>query len=172
MPSRVSQEPDAAFYGLAGEIVRRIEPHSEADPFALLIQILAAFGNCAGRAAHFKVEGDCHYTNINAVLVGKTSKGRKGTSWSQTKRLFDHVDENWSANRIQHGLSTGEGLIWAVRDAGSQHESVDDKRLLIVESEFGKVLKVTTSPRKEAHSFLRQVFFVSRLASSTNVLKV
>ena len=80
MPSRLSQAPDAAFYGLAGEIVRLIEPHSEADPVALLIQILAAFGNCAGRSAHFRVEGDRHYTNINAVLVGQASKGRKGTS--------------------------------------------------------------------------------------------
>ena len=76
--------------------------------------------------------------------MGQTSKGRKGTSWSQTKRLFDQADENWSANSIQHGLSTGEGLIWAVRDAGIEHNAVDDKRLLIVESEFGKVLKVAT----------------------------
>lgn len=157
MPSRLSQAPDAAFYGLAGEIVRRIEPHSEADPFGLLIQILVAFGNCAGRAAHFKVEGDCHYTNINVVLVGKTSKGRKGTSWSQTKRLFDHVDEDWSANRIQHGLSTGEGLIWAVRDAG-EHSSVDDKRLLIVESEFGKVLKQTTRQGNTLSPVVRQAW--------------
>ena len=155
---RLSKAPDAAFYGLAGEIVRLIEPHSEADPFALLIQILAAFGNCAGRAAHFKVEGDCHYTNINAVLVGQTSKGRKGTSWSQTKRLFDHVDENWSANRIQHGLSTGEGLIWAVRDAGIEHDAVDDKRLLIVESEFGKVLKVTTRQGNTLSPVVRQAW--------------
>lgn len=135
-----------------------IEPHSEADPVALLLQILVAFGNCAGRAAHFTVEGDCHYTNINAVLVGQTSKGRKGTSWSQTKRLFDQADENWSANRIQHGLSTGEGLIWAVRDGGIEHSAVDDKRLLIVESEFGKVLKVCTRQGNTLSPVVRQAW--------------
>src|SRR6185369_15445845 len=30
---------DAAFHGLAGEVVRTIEPHSEADPVALLLQL-------------------------------------------------------------------------------------------------------------------------------------
>jgi hypothetical protein len=36
---------DAAYYGLAGEIVRTIDPHSEADPVALLVQGLVFFGN-------------------------------------------------------------------------------------------------------------------------------
>jgi hypothetical protein len=54
----------AAFYGLTGQIVRLIEPHSEADPMALLIQFLVAFGNCVGRSAHFKVEADYHYSNL------------------------------------------------------------------------------------------------------------
>src|SRR6185312_11937162 len=34
-----------AFHGVAGELVQLIEPHSEADPAALLIQFLAGFGN-------------------------------------------------------------------------------------------------------------------------------
>lgn len=34
-----------AFHGVAGELVRIIEPHSEADPAALLIQCLVAAGN-------------------------------------------------------------------------------------------------------------------------------
>ncbi|MBI3410706.1 MAG: bifunctional DNA primase/polymerase, partial [Planctomycetes bacterium] len=34
-----------AFHGVAGEVIRAIEPHSEADPAALLIQFLVGFGN-------------------------------------------------------------------------------------------------------------------------------
>ena len=153
-----SQATSAAFYGLAGEIVRLIEPHSEADPYALLLQTLVAFGNCAGRSAHFKVEGDCHYANINTVIVGQTSKGRKGTSWSQAKRPFKSVDEDWTANRIQDGLSTGEGLIWAIRDARVEGDAVDDKRLLIVESEFAKVLKVATRQGNTLSPIIRQAW--------------
>src|SRR5437660_378269 len=39
----------AALTGLAGEIVRTIEPHTEADPVAILLQFLVAFGNVVGR---------------------------------------------------------------------------------------------------------------------------
>ena len=37
-----------AFYGLAGEVVRTIEPHSEADPFGLLLSFLTLFGAAVG----------------------------------------------------------------------------------------------------------------------------
>ena len=52
---------EAAYYGLAGDIVRRIEPHTEADPVALLIQLLAAFGNVIGRNAYMLADGARHY---------------------------------------------------------------------------------------------------------------
>jgi hypothetical protein len=77
--------PDpAAFYGLAGDMTRAIEPHTEADPVALLIQALAIFGNIIGRSAHFVAEASCHYSNLFVVLVGRTAKGRKGSSLEQT----------------------------------------------------------------------------------------
>jgi hypothetical protein len=43
---------EAAYYGLAGEIVRRIASRTEADPVALLVQFLVAFGNVINRMAH------------------------------------------------------------------------------------------------------------------------
>ena len=45
-----------ALHGLAGEFVRLVEPHTEADPIALLIQLLVAFGVAAGRHAHLRIE--------------------------------------------------------------------------------------------------------------------
>jgi hypothetical protein len=52
---------DGAYYGLAGEIVRSIEPHSEADPVAILLQFLAAFGNAVGI---------CPITKLRATSTG------------------------------------------------------------------------------------------------------
>ncbi len=136
------------FYGLAGDIVRVIEPHSEADPVALLVQILAAFGNAIGRSAHFMAEADQHFGNLFVVMVGISSKGRKGTSWGHVRRLFALADPQWEGFCIQSGLSSGEGLIWHVRDAIEklvknkttgelEPEVVDpgvtDKRLLVME---------------------------------------
>jgi hypothetical protein len=150
---------EEAFYGLAGRVVRTIEPASEADAAALLIQTLIAFGNVIGRGAHFTVEADRHYANESAVLVGRTAKARKGTSWGRIDRLYLGVEEQWAAERVQSGASSGEGIIWAVRDPITKQEKIkargepvryesveadpgiEDKRLLIYEPEYANVLK-------------------------------
>jgi hypothetical protein len=43
------QMADAAFGGLVGDIVRQIEPHTESDPVALLLNFLTMFGNIIGK---------------------------------------------------------------------------------------------------------------------------
>lgn len=167
---------EEAFHGLAGEIVRVIEPHSEADPVALLIQLLVAFGSAAGRGAHFRVEADLHHANLFAVLIGKTSKGRKGTSLGQVRGLLQQVDVEWNGNCVKSGLSSGEGLIFAVRDAvyrparaskkGTINNNdgniaiadagVEDKRLLVVEPEFAQCLKVMSREGNILSTVIRQ----------------
>jgi hypothetical protein len=144
---------DAAFYGLAGEVVRIIDPHTEADRVAILIQLLTYFGNIVGRNPHYRVEGDYHRSNIYAVLVGDTSKGRKGTSAGRVRSIVRHADERWVDERIKNGLSSGEGLINEVRDERQIFNStkqvtevvdlgVADKRLLVAEAEFANALTV------------------------------
>ena len=67
---------DAAYHGVLGDIVRVIGPETEADPAALLVQMLVMFGNVNGRTAHFRVGADVHYLNLFAGIVGETAKGR------------------------------------------------------------------------------------------------
>jgi hypothetical protein len=170
---------EEAFYGLAGKIVRTIEPSTEADPAALLVQMLVAFGNAAGRSAHFRVEADYHYTNEFVVLVGRTSKARKGTSWGRISRLMELAEEQWHNDRVASGVSSGEGVIWVVRNPiikrekttegkGDDKETkyveveadpgVSDKRLLIYEPEFANVLKQTERQGNTASVVLRQAW--------------
>ena len=108
--------PQEAYYGLAGEIVSTIEPHTKADPVAILVQLLIAFGSAIGRGPYYQAEGDIHATNEFALLVGKTSKGRKGISWGRVRQIHGLIDDTWVRERVTSGLSSGEGLIWAVRD--------------------------------------------------------
>ena len=93
-PIPVAQE---AYYGLAGDVVRTISPHSEADDVALLVNFLVAFGNVIGPGPHFIAGADKHFTNLFAVLVGETSKGRKGMSWNRIRELFSRIDGQWAA---------------------------------------------------------------------------
>jgi hypothetical protein len=171
-PDPLAQE---AFFGLAGRIVHTIGPSTEADPAALLVQALIMFGNVIGRSSHFRVEGDCHYGNENSVLVGRTSKARKGTSFGRIARLFEEVDSQWFNERVASGISSGEGLIWAVRDpimkrervkggGGVRYQEVEadpgiaDKRLLTYEPEFCTVLKQTERTGNTASAILRQAW--------------
>lgn len=140
-----------AYHGLAGELVRAIEPHSEADPAAILVQFLVCVGNAIGRGLHYRIEADRHHPNLFVVLVGETALARKGTSLGWAKRATLAADRTWD-RCITSGLASGEGLIHAVRDTrfgthrkGQQvveDEGVVDKRLFVVEEEFASVLKV------------------------------
>jgi hypothetical protein len=132
--------PDA-YHGLAGDVVRAIEPHSEADPLALLVQTHTVFGSLAGRGAHVLVEADEHPCRLFVALVGDSSRGRKGVSFAHVRRLFAAVDESFSEG-IESGLSSGEGLIDRVRDPDDEDAAPPDKRLLIVETELASTLKV------------------------------
>ncbi len=149
---------EAAHYGLAGEIVRTIEPHSEADPVALLVQLLVAFGNVIGHTPHFTVEATRHPLNLFVVLTGATSKGRKGSSWGHVQRMCTGVDREWGSQRLQSGLSSGEGLIWAVRDPSTNGSGVDDKRLLVLEPEFASTLHVMRREGNTLSPTIRQAW--------------
>ena len=166
----------AALHGPVGQLVRTLEPHTEADPAGLLLTALGVLGNCIGRAASFAVEGDTHHVNLFAVLVGDSSRGRKGTSLGRILSLFDAIDPGWKDQRLATGLSSGEGLIWAVHDpievvepirekgaiTGYQtvvkDPGVKDKRLLVNESEFAQALRVLRREGNTLSPIIRQAW--------------
>ncbi len=140
-----------AHHGLAGEVVRAIEPHSEADPVAILVNLLSAYGSMIGRGSWLEIGRSKHHAKINAVLMGESSKARKGMSWDSVKDMLKAVDREHMDSRVASGLSSGEGLIEAVRDAKYGEDKngdaivedpgIKDKRLLVMEGEFANVLK-------------------------------
>jgi hypothetical protein len=123
-PQWPTQLQPEAFHGVAGELVETIDPHTEADPAALLVQFLIAFGNVIGRSPYFTAGADHHYPNQFAVLVGPSSKGRKGSSWSAIQHVVGMADSEWLNRCVQTGLSSGEGLIWAARDEITAKEAI------------------------------------------------
>jgi hypothetical protein len=166
-----------AYQGLPGQIVRAIEPHTEADPVAVLISLLSAFGNACGRGALFRIGADRHHLKINAALVGETSKGRKGMSWGFVRDLMHAVDPYWADERVENGLSSGEGLIYQVRDKRMgvskvgdtivEDPGVDDKRLFVLEGEFAGVLKVATRDGNTLSAIIRTAWDACKLSTLT-----
>ena len=133
---------EAVFHGPAGEFVLRTEPHTESHPMALLSQFLVAFGTATGAGAYYAVEASRHHSNEFIVLVGPSSKGRKGSSWDHVEALMRDVDEPFVERCVASGMSSGEGLIAEVADDDGDDGPAGEKRKLIVESEFAQVMKV------------------------------
>ncbi len=143
-PAGWPQAPGPEVYtGLIGDIVAALAPHTEADPVAILAQSLVAAGAVIGRGAHFAVEATRHHPNEYVLLVGESAKARKGSSWDHVARLLNTTDPGF-ATRTSTGLSSGEGLVWALRDPAGADPGAPDPRLLVVEAEFATVLKMTS----------------------------
>ena len=131
---------DAAYQGMAGALAAAIAPHTEADPVAVLAQLLCAAGALCGRGAYAVVEATRHHGNEFVVLVGDSAKARKGSSWDHVVRLMDRASPGFSL-RCATGLSSGEGLVWALRDPDGTDQGSSEPPLLVVEPEFASVLK-------------------------------
>lgn len=163
----------AAYHGPIGDLVRLVEPHSEADPAALLLQALVMMGNIAGPRVHLTVSGARHSLALYATLVGLTSKGRKGTSYNSIALPLKAVDPALSdPDRVTSGLSSGEGLIWSVRDAICKGDEiiepgVIDKRKLVVEGEFASVLKQFAREGNTLSPVVRQAWDSGTLGTLT-----
>ncbi|OKH76594.1 hypothetical protein EB72_27730 [Mycobacterium sp. SWH-M1] len=155
-----------AFLGVAGQIVELVTPYTEADPAAVLVQLLTTFG-AAVDGPHVMVSSQEHRAVLHALLIGRTSGGAKGTSLAIVnairKRALPEFDDNVAA-----GLSTGEGLIELVRDAtGPDDLGVLDKRLLVIESEYRTVLSRGRRTASSLGPILRQAWDLDDLRTLT-----
>ena len=158
---------EKALYGLAGDFVGTVYPHTEASRAALLVQLLVGFGNVVGRNPYYVADGAKHHTNLYAVIVGKTSAA-KGSALGHVKNQFKAIDEEWAKTRIQSGLSSGEGLITAVDDA----RGMGDKRLLVVESEFASVLHMHRREGNILSAVMRNLWDSGNAATLTKISPV
>ncbi|HEX6779505.1 MAG TPA: hypothetical protein VF099_14940, partial [Ktedonobacterales bacterium] len=186
--ARAWPEPprDTVYHGLAGEIVNTILPHTEADPLAMLVQLLTAFGASIGPGPHFKVGPTRHQPRLFSVIVGKSAKARKGDSWQGVREV---LELSGVAPRIQTSLSSGEGLIWMVRDpiistkfvpgkAGQQghyEQVVEDKgepekRVLVVSGEMAQIFKVLRREGNTLSAILRDAWDQGNLSIATRAM--
>jgi Protein of unknown function (DUF3987) len=146
--------PEAALYGLAGEVVRTIQPETEADPAALLLTFLTMYGAAVGRGPHAMADGAEHPARLFTVIVGKSAKARKGTSEKQIRRVFERADSRFTEERILNGFGSGEALVDAV-DASLPGA---DTRLLVQEAEWARILSVCSRDGATLSPLLRQAW--------------
>jgi hypothetical protein len=165
---RLALDP-TALHGLAGRVVATLGPHTEADDAALLLTFLAAFGNAVGPGPRALVGAADHPARLNVLLVGETARARKGTAQAEVNKLLALADPGWFQQRVMGGLASGEGLIATVRDPATDDDTdaPADKRLLVIEPEFARVLAVTAREGNTLSTVLRQAWDDGRLRNMT-----
>lgn len=177
-----------AYHGVIGRIVNAVALETEADVAGVHLAMIVAAGNVVGRGPYFPIGADRHNTVIYATLVGKTSGG-KGQATGLALEIVSAADSEWAKLRQVEGLSTGEGLIFYVRDAreeqrvaseeeahladenGMLTEMVDagvaDKRALVVESEFAQPLTAASRAGNTLSAVIRSMYDKGNAGSLT-----
>lgn len=130
---------DDAYCGVIGELVKAVEPETEADGTGVLLSLLTAFGNSIGRGPHVSISADSHGCNLFTCIVGDSASG-KGQAWNIAKMIVQKVDRDWNNSNCSYGLSSGEGLVERVADPNDEDvfKIPTVRKLLCVETEFAK----------------------------------
>lgn len=175
------------FHGLAGRFTDFATKNSEADPVAVLATLCCRFGAEVG-STPFIFVGDKQRCCLNSVLVGQSSKARKGTSAVPVRMLFESSDPEWNPPQLSAGpLSSGEGLIYALRDerrewkpdkkGGTGQEvivdpGIEDKRLFVLDQEFAGALSCTKRDGNTLSTIIRSLFDGVKVEPLTKTNKI
>ncbi len=128
--------PDPAMYaGILGEIAVRAAPSTEADPVGIYASLLAGTSVLVGSDPHVQVGNTRHPLLVWLLLMGRTGSGRKGEATGTAEIFLRTARDMDMAELTVSGLSSGEGLIERIADG-----ETDDKRLLVIETEFTSVM--------------------------------
>jgi uncharacterized protein DUF3987 len=140
-----------ALHGLAGEVVSTLAPETEADPVALLVTFLTTFGSAVGPKARALIGTSPHPARLFSVLVGRTAKARKGTSFHEVRDVMVMADSQWVQRHLLGGLASGEGLI-------ARLGKIDGGVLCAHEGEFSRTLKAIDRENSTLSEILRQAW--------------
>jgi putative DNA primase/helicase len=172
-PSGPPRMPDIGYPPLIRDIVEVACAASEAHPVAVGANVLGYFSATVGRALFQSIGDAVIHCRPFPLIVGKSGKARKGTAEATVRRVFRRAEAIISKQRgVEEclrchtgGLSTGEGIAWAIRDAVEPDErgrggdpGVADKRMLAIESEFDNILSQLKRDNNTLSATIRNVF--------------
>src|SRR5581483_2401751 len=91
------------------------------------------------------------------------------------RSVFEYADPTWTNTRVMSGFGSGEAIVDEVRDAKMGvdkageavvvDQGVDDKRLLVLEGEFARILAVAAREGSTISAIIRDAWDFGRLAA-------
>lgn len=148
-----------AFDTWPGGLVDSLAPYTEADPAGLLMTLLTYAGAAMTVGPHIHLGNTNHPARLNTGLIGATSKARKGTADAVISPLIEKADSEFFRTRVTGGFGSGEAVIDAVRDGDDNGDTGSrDKRLLVREPEFSRLLKVANRQGSTLSEIVREAW--------------
>ncbi|OQX36403.1 MAG: hypothetical protein B0D91_09135 [Oceanospirillales bacterium LUC14_002_19_P2] len=147
---------------------------TEAHPMAVALHLVTMFASHIGQQRYIRIGDDKQALDFCSILVGRTGKV-KGTAEKPAdliNRLAcqDLVTRHgYTPPRCISGLSSGEGLIQAIKDPADADDETGtyDKRLLVIESEYANILSQDQRGGNTLSVVLRDAFDGKTLSNQT-----
>ncbi|MDP2416199.1 MAG: hypothetical protein U1D25_00685 [Hydrogenophaga sp.] len=157
---------EGCLYGLVGDVARTAcTANKEVNPFAAALAFMTVLAAGLGRGCYLSVGDDWHHPRLFALHIGRSGRGRKGTSTKLATRIVRVLEERHPSVAFQihnGGLSSREGLVMKIhdgyKDGKTDVEPVHDKRLWILESEFANTLHQTAREGNTLSAALRDAW--------------
>jgi hypothetical protein len=177
---RNAPRPDpACLYGLVGEIARTASETTEANPYAVALNLLIYISVGVGRGPYMPVGNTWHHCNLFGIQGGRSGRGRKGDAASIVHRIdkaLRAADEAVAPQVHRGGLSSREGLALLIHDAYTEGKNevpaIEDKRLAVFESEFVNVLHQGRRDGNTLSAALRDAFDGVSIRPATKTSRV
>jgi len=157
------------YYGLLGRASSILCDGYRAHPIFTLATLMSRLSASIQRGNVLVKNGDEETKiRVNSLLIMRTGGG-KGISNKRANLLIDHAmslassqpnDNKCTLFSKVHdgGISTAEGLIFALKDEDNDAENANDKRLCIVEEEFVNVLTKCRASGSTLSPLMRKLF--------------
>ncbi|WP_422462578.1 DUF3987 domain-containing protein [Endozoicomonas sp. ALB115] len=167
--------PNDAFPASLASAVNAACIGTEAHPMAVALHYVIYFAAHIGQHRYVKIGNEKCGLNLYGLLVGRTGKV-KGTAEAQVLCIEQEATQRLIAKygyippRRRSGLSSGEGLIQAIRDPEEDNQDdqcLQDKRLMVTESEYANVLTQDLRAGNTLSIVLRDAFDGKTLENST-----
>lgn len=180
-PHRNAPRPDpGCLYGLVGDVARAAsKANREVNEHAAALAFMTVLAAGLGRGCYLSVGDDWHHPRLFALHVGRSGRGRKGTSTKLATRILHKLEELHPDVAFQShtgGLSSREGLVMKIHDGFKDGKddvaAIHDKRLWVLESEFANTLHQTRRDGNTLSAALRDAWDGTGIKPATKAAPV
>ena len=170
-----------ALYGVLGRVAVTIHEYTGLDVVALYLTLLTVIGNLIGWQVFTQLDdGPRQYTQGGVIIVGPSGDGKDRVVRAVLDYVADKLDDTWRSHNVIENPQSPQVLVSLVRDPTTKTTidkktgqpntidipGVDDTRILILEREFSRLLKLMDRPGNEMSERVRETFDGTRLQST------